>query len=115
MLNKKVIVSVLAIALVAILPYACITHKKATLDCSTIESKYTSDILPIIRDNCYKCHGAGSNKGDFTTYAGIKNMVDNGELENEVLKKQEMPPSGPLPEEQRKKIRCWLNNGAPNN
>ncbi|MBI3511012.1 MAG: cytochrome c [Bacteroidetes bacterium] len=115
MFNKKFFACISVFALIAILPFACITHKKATLDCTTIESTFSKDIQPILQENCYKCHGKGSIKGDFTTYEGIKIKVDNGELENEVLRKQEMPPTGPLPEEERKKIRCWLNNGAMNN
>jgi len=94
---------------------ACHLNKKNQLDCTSIPSTYTNDIAPIISSNCLTCHGYGSKHGDFTTYDGLNAVVKSGEFEQKVLIKKEMPPKGPLPEEDRKKIRCWLNNGALNN
>jgi hypothetical protein len=98
---------------------ACHVTKKTTkpaLDCTTVPSTYKTDILPIINQNCSNsCHGYGSKHGDFTTYDGLNAVVKSGEFELRVLINQSMPPKGPLPEEDRKKIRCWLNNGALDN
>ena len=89
----------------------------ATLDCSTINSSYSSGILPVINANCTSsgCHNAGSVNGDFTIYAGIKLKVDNGSINNRVVVQKNMPPSGALSVDNLNKIKCWLNSGAPNN
>ena len=117
-LRKMLMVAGLALA-VFILPYACKTvkheTKKPELDCSTIQASYSKDIVPIINYSCMPCHRAGSMKGDFTIYEGVKAAVTSGELEKHVLILQDMPPKGPLSEQERKQIRCWLNSGAPNN
>jgi hypothetical protein len=107
---------VLLLALVLLSPFACkTTQKKPTLDCSTISATYSKDIAPIVSNNCMPCHKAGSLKGDFSFYDGIKVPAQNGLLEKHVLIQKDMPPKGPLSEDDRKKIRCWLNNGALNN
>ncbi|MBL7913346.1 MAG: hypothetical protein JNJ41_19945 [Bacteroidia bacterium] len=87
------------------------------LDCSAINSGYSSDIKPIIAANCNSsgCHNAGSANGDLTTYNGIKAKVDNGSLDNRVIQQRTMPLSGSLAMDDLKKIKCWLNSGAPNN
>ncbi|HET6993138.1 MAG TPA: cytochrome c [Bacteroidia bacterium] len=120
---KKLFIVAGIITTVIILPYACKTQKKATLDCTTVEATYSKDIHPLVMANCMPCHKPGSKHGDFTTYEGISAVVKSGDLEIHALKKMDMPPSdvpagnkpGPLSEEDRKKIRCWLNNGALNN
>ncbi len=112
--HKKILVAVSIVTLTLMLPFSCKT-KAPALDCTTIESSYSKDIAPIISMNCMPCHSAGSKKGDWTTYAGVKTAVDNGNFENAVLIKKDMPPIGPLSLEDRKKIRCWLNDGAKDN
>jgi hypothetical protein len=108
--------AVMILALIILSPFACkTTQKKPTLDCSTISASYSKDIAPIVSNNCMPCHNAGSPHGDFTFYDGINVAAKNGLLEKHVLIQKDMPPKGPLPEEARKKIRCWLNNGALNN
>jgi hypothetical protein len=86
------------------------------LDCTAIGSKYNADISPIIISRCATagCHDAGSNNGDYTTYDGIKIKVKNGTFENRVLIVNDMPSNGVLSEADRKKIKCWLDNGAIN-
>ncbi|CAN5240075.1 hypothetical protein BH09BAC5_BH09BAC5_11390 [soil metagenome] len=111
---KKVFISLAVIALSVFLPFACKTTK-VTIDCSGTESSYSKDIAPMITANCMPCHKAGSMKGDWTTYAGLKTSVDNGSFEKHVLVKKDMPPKKPLTEDDVKKIRCWLKNGSQNN
>jgi hypothetical protein len=87
------------------------------LDCSKISSGYASNIKPIIEGNCLSsgCHNSGSKNGDFTTYEAIKIKVDNGSFNSRVIQEKDMPLSGSLSIDQLKKIKCWLNSGAPNN
>lgn len=96
---------------------SCKKDEYKNLDCSTISSAYNANIKPIIDANCISsgCHNSGSNNGDFTSYAGLKGKADNGSLENRVLDKKDMPPSGALSLDDRKKIKCWIENGALNN
>lgn len=87
------------------------------LDCSKISSGYASSVKPVIDANCLSsgCHNPGSANGDFTTYTGLKAKADNGSLDNRVIQQKNMPPSGSLSMDNLKKIKCWLNAGAPNN
>jgi hypothetical protein len=106
---------VIAFATIAIV--ACKKDEYKGLDCSSINAKYAADIKPIIQANCngISCHGPGSSKGDITNYNGLKPYVDNGSLSNSVLTKKSMPPSGALSLDDRKKIKCWIDSGSPNN
>ncbi len=96
---------------------SCKKDEYKDLDCSTISSSFAANIKPIIDANCTSsgCHNAGSTNGDFTIYNGIKGKANNGSLEKRVLVKKDMPASGALSLDDRKKIKCWIDNGAPNN
>lgn len=87
------------------------------VDCSTINSSYSTNVKPIIDGNCLSsgCHNSGSSNGDFTVYAGIKAKVDNGSINNRVIQQKNMPFTSSLSTEQLIKIKCWINSGAPNN
>ena len=96
---------------------SCKKDEYKNLDCSTISSSYKNNIAPIISSNCLSsgCHNAGSGNADYTTYSGLKAVADNGKLDARALEDKNMPPSGALSLDDRKKIKCWLNSGAPNN
>jgi len=87
------------------------------VDCTNVPASYNDHIKPLVTTNCALpgCHAAGSSNGDYTTYAGLKAVADNGKLEDRVIHDRDMPPGQPLSLDDRKKIKCWLNNGAPNN
>ncbi|MBL7891537.1 MAG: hypothetical protein JNL63_02815 [Bacteroidia bacterium] len=90
----------------------------ANLDCSKISSAYSANIRPIFTSaacSMQGCHNANSQYGDLTNYSGAKAMVDNGSMYLRVVKQGNMPPSGPLPLDDRKRIKCWIDSGAPNN
>ena len=106
-INFLILVSVLS----------CKKNEYKNIDCRKINATFANDINPIIQGNCLSsgCHNSASNNGDFTSYAGIKGKANNGSLEKRVLTKKDMPTSGALSLDDRKKIKCWLSNGAPNN
>ncbi len=113
---KKIIInSLLFLFITGII--SCKRDEYKGLDCTSINAKYTADIKPLISNNCNSsgCHGTGSDKGDFTTYNGLNAAVNNGTLNKEVLTKKSMPPSAALSFDDRKKIKCWMDAGAPNN
>lgn len=89
---------------------------------------YQSDIKPIIQTYCsgqggQSCHVTPSNQGapgDFSTYAGLKEKVDNGTIQSRVFNLKDMPPTysnGPtaLTAEDLETFKSWVNNGAPEN
>ena len=85
--------------------------------CAGLSFKFSTDVQPIFNTTCTNssnCHGAGSNNsgGPLTGYnlvfakrAEIKFQVSGGF----------MPKAGSITAEQKNKIICWINSGAPNN
>lgn len=81
---------------------------------------YLKDIQPIIQNECATagCHiPGGTGPTDLTTFTGVKAIADNGEFKKRAIDGNPsfMPTSGKLPDSMIDKIRCWLNDGAPNN
>ena len=85
--------------------------------CDVSNVTFTLDIKPMIDTNCAisGCHVAGTGRTNFTTYTGIKNVVDDGRLVLNVITLQSMPPSQPLSKCQTDKIQAWIDQGAPEN
>ena len=86
--------------------------------CDSVIS-YSMDIVPIILAKCsgHACHDATSGNGDYAMYADIKLKADDGQLKNRVIVLKNMPPSGSplLSDAEISQIRCWIQQGAPNN
>jgi hypothetical protein len=88
------------------------------LDCSTIDSKYSTSIKNIMSANCTTsgCHDGNSYGAvDLRTYNNIKPYIDNGKFNQEVIVDKTMPKGKTLSQGDRDKIKCWLDSGAPNN
>lgn len=87
--------------------------------CDSLDVTFSQKINPIIQNNCSNagCHDSNANGtwGDFTSYVGIKEKIDNGSFRNRVLVQKNMPPSGGLTAAELQEIECWLNDAAPNN
>ena len=115
---KKFVFTATLLFFTLVLFQTCKKDDLKNLDCSTVPATYSANIKPLVTSLCATaggCHAAGSANGDFTTYAGLKIMADNGMLEKETITDKSMPPSGALSLDNRKKIKCWLNNGSENN
>ena len=89
--------------------------------CTTLAASFSADVMPIIELTCAipDCHVAGFDSGDFTTYEGVKERVDNGSFATRVTN-QSMPPSntlGPesLTDDEIELINCWVDDGAEDN
>lgn len=119
---KKIVLSVSVLALIihiTALISSCekkvgkLPPKVVTL-CDTIT--FTKTIKPMIDRDCISCHDANSSSGDLTTYAGIKQKIDNGTFKNRVFDS----PSNPMPQgamytqDKLDILKCWLDKGAPN-
>lgn len=100
--------------MVGILFFAC--KKKNTSaptpqvsECDGTVSNYNSNIKSIIDNNCASsgCHPS------FTTYAGIKPYLTNGDFKREVLIDRTMPKGRSLSNNDLSKIKCWADAGFP--
>ena len=104
------------------------------IDDSVIIS-YQNDIVPILTTYCYGngypndntqqlCHVSNTNQGslgDFTTYQGLKEKVDNGTIQSRVFNSNGgMPPSFSqslihLSDSDLQKFELWVAQGANEN
>ncbi len=82
---------------------------KEEVTCDGSTPTYDGDIKAIIDANCVDCHS------EYDNYNGLKASVDNGSFEREVISKQTMPRNGSLTASQLSKIKCWLEQAAPEN
>jgi hypothetical protein len=85
--------------------------------CDTLNITYQNNIKLIIDANCASsgCHDANSGSGNFTNFNGLKLKLDNGSFETRVIQQRNMPPSGPLPQNTLDDLKCWIENGYPEN
>lgn len=90
-------------------------------NCDTVNMMFTANVLPILKTNCYSCHGNGQVNGgvNFDTYAGVKAVADNGRLIGAITHAQGFSP---MPKGMSKlsdcninKIRSWIGRGTLNN
>ena len=78
---------------------------------------YTTDIQPILSQNCIRCHSSG-NSGtarngapsgvNFDTYALA---VASSQRANVRIQAGSMPPGGGIPQSQRNLFQAWLGSG----
>jgi uncharacterized membrane protein len=79
---------------------------------------YATDIVPLMNNYCVSCHYAGgSGPGDYTLYSDVKAAVDNDKIKNRVFTLKDMPQAGSpqCTADELGKLKCWLDQGAPNN
>ena len=89
---------------------------------------FANDVMPILSNNCTKCHGVDQVKAglDMTTYAGLMSGSMNGpvivagnagnSLLIDLVTKGKMPKRGTkLTPAQIQIITNWINTGALNN
>jgi len=90
-------------------------------ECNTEGMSHSSDITPIIKNNCYTCHDQASNQGGVTLegYSNLKVYVDNGKLLGAIKHEpgfSEMPQGLPqLKQCEIDKIEAWIDQGALDN
>ncbi|MEO6329452.1 MAG: hypothetical protein ABIO55_10980 [Ginsengibacter sp.] len=89
--------------------------------CDTTNMKYSLNVLPILQNNCYSCHGNGQLEGGINLdgYNNLKIQVTNNNLINAITHAPgytPMPNGLPkLPSCDISKIDAWIKSGAPNN
>ena len=91
---------------------------KSTDPCDGLAFKFAADIQPIINTRCATspgCHGVGSvnSGGPLTNYTEVFNKREEIKIQ---VSSNSMPfPPDTLASDQKAKIICWINSGAPNN
>lgn len=89
--------------------------------CDTAGMKYSTDVLPILQANCYRCHGNGNVTGGITLdgYAAVVTQVNSGNLIGAITHAAGYTPmpfdGGKLSDCDIAKIKAWINEGTPNN
>ena len=90
--------------------------------CDTLDVSFTSDVIPILSNNCYSCH-SHSNAPDFANGLSLEDYEDVAAMSDRIvgaIKQNEgfMPmPLGeePLDSCQIETIEAWVNQGSLNN
>jgi hypothetical protein len=125
-MKKPFVVILIVIALPALFFYACSKENKQNLLpvlCDTVGMQYTRDIVPILKGNCYRCHGIGNTAGSngilLEGYDNIKPYAQDGTLYKAVA---HLPGPVPMPYQTQmldactiNKILDWTNQGSPDN
>jgi cytochrome c553 len=89
--------------------------------CDTVNMKYAANIVPIISNNCYNCHGNGTAMGGISldNYAKLKAQADNTNLIGAITHANGYSPmpqgGGKLSDCDINKIKSWIANGTQNN
>lgn len=113
---KKILFSIPFLALLILLLPSCGEDEApVTIDCTTVT--YSGTIKALVNSNCSdsNCHGAGAPNGDYTTYDNIKGVATDGKMNSEVVVQKSMPIGSNLTDTEIAQVKCWLDDGAPNN
>ena len=92
-----------------------------TLECNTQNVTYSATVLPLLQDNCYRCHDAANNFGNITLegHDRLLTYVNNGQLLGSIRHESgysPMPKNVPqLLECEIEKIEVWVAAGALEN
>ena len=96
---------------------ACTTDQVAKPEpCDEVKT-YDGIIREVVRNKCNfsGCHDGASGVGNYNTYAGILRVLDNGEFRRQVVVAKTMPQTGELTDEEFELLKCWSENGYPEN
>ena len=89
--------------------------------CDSVNVTYNNTILPILRDNCYRCHAGSQTVAPFhlDSYADASAVALSGKMEGAITHNQGFQP---MPKDADKLSDCniakiikWIHDGAPNN
>lgn len=124
--NSKKILPIAILALLGL--QACLFDKGEVPEpdpdpsfCDSLGVSYANDIVPIVTNHCAisGCHDntAAVTTGNFTNYAEIAERANNGKITTQVFDLGAMPqaPGEPLTDGQKDTLRCWIEDGAPDN
>ena len=84
--------------------------------CDEVKS-YNEVIRDILRKKCNTsgCHDGASGIGSYNSFSGVRQVLESGEFRQEVVIKKSMPKDGSLTDEEFNLLKCWSENGYPEN
>ena len=93
------------------------------VNCDSSHIKYATDVTPILKSNCYSCHGKDSTTGSagilLEGYSNLQPFASDGSLKGAITHAsgyQGMPYLKPkLDSCTINKILDWISEAAPNN
>lgn len=123
---RRIINTILAASVIAL--SSCYYDNREELypkqGCDTMNVSFAAFVKPKIDAQCKACHSGGSPSGGvlLTTHAEIQAEAKSGRLYGVLAwippytGPKQMPPGGPKWSDcDLKKLKSWINKGAPNN
>ncbi|MFN0198632.1 MAG: PSD1 and planctomycete cytochrome C domain-containing protein [Planctomycetaceae bacterium] len=96
-----------------------------TVDLSAAEkTPFQTDVLPILKRNCFKCHGVSKKEGELQLHSAVRVFrggttgpaVVPKDLDKSLLwqrvSQNEMPPEHPLTNAEKTILKDWIADGA---
>ena len=91
----------------------------------TSGDSFKSEIMPLLRRHCIKCHGVSKKEASLQLYSAVR-IFQGGESGAVVIpghpqtsslltrvQKNEMPPENPLSDSEKQILERWIADGAP--
>ena len=118
--NKKIKIGIAVFFFVAALDTSCTYNKEELLypsppGCDTVPS-FQGSVKIIINNKCAisGCHDEFASGGyTFQNYTQINSAKNN--IKSAVVIQKIMPLTGTITPDEINQLRCWIDNGAPNN
>lgn len=122
---NKIIPLIFSLFLLCYLMESCTNNNEVDLySCDTNNVSYSQTIEPIIKNNCYSCHGNGNSEvfgkgNNLEGYDSLKIYINAGLVLGNIKHSPgyyAMPKgTAKLPNCDIAKIEKWINSGAPDN
>jgi hypothetical protein len=126
MIMKTILLTLAGICLIAFLQ-SCTYDKEMVIPASTSSCPDTSNVSfvanvePLLRANCFSCHGNGSNLGNVSleTYDKVKALAASGRLLGSISHAAGFAPmpagADRLDNCSINAVRAWIEEGTKNN
>ena len=78
---------------------------------------FADGVQEVLRKKCNSsgCHDGSSGVGNYNSFKNMEGVIDNGLFRQEVFVRRTMPKEGDLTPEEFELLRCWSDNGFPEN
>ena len=117
---------IIAVIIIAAFSFSCRNDSHEGLFpelgiCDTTDVSYNNDIVPVMTNNCYSCHSAGSNTSGILLddYQALSSLIEDGRILGAIQHQEGYLPmplnADKLDECSIDKFQAWINQGADNN
>jgi len=93
------------------------TKDPIEVTCDGSNPVYNNEVKNFISNSCsgVTCHSSGATGPDISSYSKLQPYLNSGAFEREVVTEQTMPKVGSLSPSELSWIKCWVENGYPEN